>query len=233
MCSTEPSEITELPILHLDDDFVVFSKPGWMAVHRDSFSKRDEQFAMQTISAQTRQYVYPVHRLDRQTSGVMCFALTKDAARALQAALLSGDTRKDYLTLVRGETPEAFESARPLKNDRGEPRPARTEFRRLATFSRCSLLAARLFTGRKHQIRRHLSHLAHQIIGDASYGKGRINAFFRETYGLPRMFLHARRLTIAHPRTNEAMTFEDPLPDDLRGFLGRLPDVDEACVRGL
>ncbi|MCP3904843.1 MAG: pseudouridylate synthase [Planctomycetes bacterium] len=218
----------QLPILHLDDDLLAVAKPAGMTVHRDTWSRYDERFVLQTASDQVGRFLFPVHRLDRNTSGVICFACRREMAGPLQANLAAEEAVKEYLVLVRGETPESFVSDRPLTNDRKEPRPARTEFRRLATFSRCSLLEARISTGRHHQIRRHLNHLAHQVIGDSSYGKGRINAFFRAEYGLPRMFLHARRLVIAHPRDGATLDLRDPLPADLRGFLARLPDVEPA-----
>jgi tRNA pseudouridine65 synthase len=222
-----------LTILHFDDDLIAVSKPAGITVHRDAWSHHDEQFVLQTLSDQVSRFLYPVHRLDRNTSGVLCFACRREMTRILHENLAADEAIKEYLVLVRGETPETFISDRPLTNERKEPRPARTEFRRLATFSRCSLLAARLGTGRKHQIRRHLGHLAHQVIGDASYGKGRINNFFRTEFGLPRMFLHARRLVVAHPRSGEMLDLRDPLPDDLRGFLERLPDVEPALLESL
>ena len=222
----------DIPILHLDDDLVVVSKPAGVVIHRDQYTRREEPM-LQLVSTRLRRFIYPVHRLDRNTSGILCFALSSEAARHLQANLGASESSKRYLVLVRGTTEERFVSDRPLSNERREPRPACTEFERVAVFSRCSLLRARLRTGRRHQIRRHLGHLAHQVIGDSSYGKGRINAFFRETYGLPRMFLHAHHLTVAHPRTGETLRVDDPLPDDLRAFLGRLPDVDETLRASL
>jgi tRNA pseudouridine65 synthase len=222
-----------LSILHLDDELAVVSKPAGLLVHRDRRLGRGEPVVLQAVSEQLGRYVYPVHRLDRNTSGVLCFALTREAARTMQERLAAEETRKEYLVLVRGETPEAFESSRPLTNDRGERRPTHTEFRRLATFSRCSLLTARITTGRRHQIRRHLAHLAHHVIGDTSYGKGRINAFFRAEYGLPRMFLHAARLSVAHPATGLEMELRAALAADLRAFLQRLPDVDPDLLASL
>jgi tRNA pseudouridine65 synthase len=219
------AERIEIPIRWLDDDLVVVSKPGHISVHRGPRSEPGERFVLQTVRDQLLRHLFPVHRLDRQTSGLLAFGLSKELAAGLQASLQAEDADKRYLVLCRGETPEAFVSDRPLGDDKGVPQDARTEFRRLATFSRCSLLEARLFTGRTHQIRRHLDHLAHQVIGDTHHGKGRINRFFRDTYGLPRMFLHAWRLAFRHPRSGEPLELVDPLPADLLAFVRRLPDA--------
>lgn len=222
-----------LRILHQDAALVAVSKPGGMRVHRDAWSKAGERYVLQTLSRQIDRYLFPVHRLDAATSGVLVFGLTPESTRVLAAIFAEGRARKGYLVLVRNETPARFRSERALTGSDKTRKPSRTDFRRLATFSRCSLLLARPRTGRMHQIRRHLGHLAHQVIGDSSYGKGRINAFFRETYGLPRMFLHARRLVIPHPETGAPLVLRDPLADDLRAFLKRLPDCDPALIARL
>jgi tRNA pseudouridine65 synthase len=228
--SAEPR--APIPILHLDDDLVVASKPGGLIVHRTRESS-DRVFLLQELSAQVGRFLYPVHRLDRAASGAIIFAFSSEAARLLQAALGAEDARKEYLTLVRGSTPERWESDLSLKNENGVPQAARTSFERLAELFRLSLLRARIWTGRRHQIRRHLARAAHQVLGDSTYGKGRINAFFRETYGLPRLFLHAERIEIAHPRTGERLAVRAPLAEDLREFILRLPDCPREIVEGL
>lgn len=201
---------------------VAVSKPSGLLVHR-SREASDRVFLLQLLRDFLGTLVYPVHRLDRATSGVMVFALSPDDATRVQARL-EQDAAKEYLALARGETPEVFASTRELTNDAGVKQPARTDFERIATFFNCSLLRARIHSGRRHQIRRHLAHLAHQVIGDTSYGKGRINRSLRENFGLPRLFLHSHRLTMRHPRNDGWMQFHDPLPSDLREFLLRLPD---------
>ena len=201
-------------------------------VHRSSESQ-DRVFLLQVLSAQVGRFVYPVHRLDRAASGVIVFAFSSEDARLLQGTLNADDAKKEYLVLVRGSTPERWEVDRPLKNEAGVQQAARSSFERIAEFFRLSLLRATIFTGRRHQIRRHLARSAHQVIGDSSYGKGKINRFFRETYGLPRLFLHATLLELRHPRTEKRMALRAPLPEDLRDFLKRLPDYPAAIVATL
>lgn len=213
-----------IPILYRDDRLVAVDKPGGLLVHR-SDEASDRIALLQLLRDQIGAFVYPVHRLDRAASGVVLFALDPEAAAAAQARLTATETAKLYLALVRGSTHETFESRRPLHSDSGRLQNAWTEFRTLAEVSRCSLLEVRLRTGRRHQIRRHLAHLAHHIIGDVRYGKGRINRHMRDTYGLPRLFLHARTLRLAHPITDDPLTIESPLAPDLREFLARLPDA--------
>lgn len=186
---------------------------------------RDRVFLLQQVRDQVNEILYPVHRLDRPTSGALVFGLSGDDARRIHDNLKEPTSLKEYLVLVRGETPERWVSERPVKG-----KDARTEFERVATFSRCSLLEARLQSGRRHQVRKQLAHAAHQVLGDTSYGKGKINRFFRETYQLPRLFLHAHRLHFSHPRSGEPVEILAPLAPDLRAFLRRLPDVPYAAL---
>ena len=219
----------EFDILYEDDRFVAITKPGGMLVHRSNES-RDRVFVLQELREQLGRYLYPIHRLDRAASGVLLFALDSDAARAGQDALASDATRKEYLVLVRGDAADRWDIDRPLTDEGKTKKEARSAFVCLARFARCSLLRARIFTGRRHQLRRHLSYSRHQVIGDTTYGKGRINTFFRETYGLPRLFLHAHRLTLRQPFSGVTLSIESPLSGDLRDFLLRLPDFDPAAL---
>ncbi len=172
--------------------------------------------------------LWPVHRLDRASSGVLLFALDATNAAALQISLREGTKR--YLTLVRGLIEPEGTIDRPLKDDRGVPRDALTRWRRREELDGFSLVDVTIETGRRHQIRRHFAHLAHQIVGDSSYGKGRINRWLREAFGLPRLFLHAEEVTIAHPTSGEPMTIQAPLADDLSEFLDRFRRRGDAEV---
>lgn len=225
-----------IDVIYQDETLVVVNKPGGILVHRTREASRDTVFLVQELRNQLGFQVFPVHRLDRAASGALLFACSSAAARALQTALSEPETIKRYLVLCRGETPASWEVERPLSNPERGTQEARTHFETVAHFSRMSLVRARLFTGRRHQIRRHLAHSAHQVIGDTSYGKGRINRALRESYGLPRMFLHAEELAFRHPVHENRLRLRAPLATDLHQFLLRLPDVEatelQALLRG-
>lgn len=213
-----PPPLVEL--LHRDEQLVVVCKPPGLLVHRVPGS--DERVALlQTVRDQLGAYLYPVHRLDRPASGVLAFGLTQDAAARLQAALESDESRKEYLALVEGPCPERFESRRPLQAQSGKLQPAWTEFEALGQVPGATLLRARLRTGRHHQVRRHLAHLAHPILGDTVYGRRAPNARLR-ALGLERLFLHAARLVLPHPTTGATLDLRAPLSPDLRAVLERL-----------
>jgi tRNA pseudouridine65 synthase len=160
-----------------------------------------------------------VHRLDRATSGVLLFALTEAAASRLGSQLEAGGFEKRYLALVRGITAECFDldyPLRPLEAALDAPRkPARSSFTRLGTFERYSLLEAIPHTGRSHQLRRHLKHLSHPIVGDTRYGDGRHNRALRERFALRRLALHAACLAFTHPSTGQRIACRAELPEDL------------------
>jgi tRNA pseudouridine65 synthase len=209
---------------------VAVDKPGGLLVHRTREAAGERRALLQEVAAQVGRYLYPVHRLDRATSGIVVFALSSEDARRLQESLGSPGARKEYLALARGETAERFCVGRPLRDERGARKEARSSFRRLAVFAGCSLLLARIHTGRRHQIRRHLAHCAHQLLGDTTYGKGGINRYFRESFSMPRLCLHAWHLGFEHPRTGRRIGLRAPLAADLREFLARLPDCPASLL---
>jgi tRNA pseudouridine65 synthase len=209
-------------LLYDDPWLVAVDKPSGVAVHRGWAAERDVMLTR--VRDAVGAYVYPVHRLDRGSSGVLLFALDAETARALGEAFASGEVKKRYLALVRGVPEERLTIDHPvLRGERGGERvPAVTEVERLEVFGRYSLVAATPRTGRLHQIRRHLKHVSCPLIGDVRYGKGEHNRLFRERYGLHRLFLHASELAFAHPKTGEEIRVSAPLGEDLAGPLAML-----------
>ncbi len=209
------------PILYRDDDLVIVNKPSGLVVHRGFAT--DRVTAMAVVRDQIGRHVFPVHRLDRGTSGALAFALSSEGAAAVGACFEAGQATKRYLALVRGITPEEGLIDHPVPSSPDGPRvPARTRYRRLFAFERFSLVEALPETGRLHQIRRHFKHLSHPLVGDVNYGKGDINRLFRERFGLHRLALHALELRLAHPRSGEPVTVRAPLPEDLAGPWGKM-----------
>jgi tRNA pseudouridine65 synthase len=208
-----------LTIIYEDDDLVCINKPSGMLVHRGW--GKDGVPALQLLRDQLGQRLYPVHRLDRATSGALLFAKKSSVVREMQALFQSDSVTKRYLALCRGTDPELRWVDHPLSKeaDDGEKRPAQTAFRFLGGKGRYGLYEARPKTGRAHQIRRHLKHVSHPIIGDVRYGKGEHNRHFRETYDFHRLALHCAALSFAHPRTGARMWLEAELPDDFRALL--------------
>jgi tRNA pseudouridine65 synthase len=178
--------------------------------------------ALELVRDTVGAWVYPVHRLDRATSGVLVFALERNAARAVGRAFAEGRGAKRYLALVRGAPPDRVRVDHALSRDDGDPQDAVTEIETLARFGRYSLVEARPESGRTHQIRRHLKHLSCPIIGDVRYGKGEHNRLFRTRHGLHRLALHAASLTLTDPGTDAPVTIEAPLPEVLARTLAEL-----------
>ncbi len=220
-----------IDILYQDDDLLVADKPPGLLVHR-SRESADRVFLLQLLRDQVGRYLYPVHRLDRAASGAIAFALSSETARGLQASITSPTTRKEYLVLVRGSAADSGEIDRPLTGANGEKKEALTHYEKIGEVYRSSLLRVRIFSGRRHQIRRHLAHLSHQVIGDTTYGKGKINRFLREEHGLPRMFLHCARLAFDHPGGSGRIDVQAPLAEDLRSFLLGLPGCPPEILSG-
>jgi len=222
----EPSPDTpRLVLVHVDERVVVVDKPPGLLVHRTREAP-DRDVLLQRVRDALGGWVFPVHRIDRPCSGAVVLARDPDAARALQAALGAPDAEKVYVAMVRGTPPESGVYDRPLTDrSSGVVRPARTRFVRLAELPSigASLVAVRIDTGRRHQIRRHFAHAAHQLLGDTEHGKGWLNRRLRADYELPRLCLHAWRIDVAHPDGGR-LACVVPIAPDLVAFLARLPD---------
>ncbi|MBX9951177.1 MAG: tRNA pseudouridine(65) synthase TruC [Candidatus Obscuribacterales bacterium] len=211
----------QLPVLYRDEFMIAVGKPSGMIVHRgwDNDPVTASDIVRDDI---VHAQVFAAHRLDRATSGVLLFALDAQTARNLQKQMEAGGFQKRYLALVRGPMKEGCLLDHPIPKEKYHVRvPAITEFIPIAHKDRWSLVEARPKTGRLHQIRRHLKHLSHPIVGDVRYGKGDVNRFFRENYGLNRMALHALELTLKNSY-DEIITIQAPLPADLTEPLDKL-----------
>jgi tRNA pseudouridine65 synthase len=214
-----------LPVLFEDDAFVVVAKPSGMIVHRGW--ARDDDDALRCVRDQLGHHVFAVHRLDRGTSGTLLFAKASAYVQPAADALRSATACKTYLALVRGHMRSSVDVDHAIpRGERGDRVEARTTFDPVASSpeARCCLVRARPRTGRTHQIRRHLKHLSHPIVGDVRYGKGPLNREFREQWGLHRLALHALRLELPHPLDPTAphLRVEAPLPCSLTDPLSAL-----------
>lgn len=222
-----------LEVLFLDQDIVVVNKPSGLLVHRGL--AKDTDNALFRVRDQLGQRVYPAHRLDRGTSGALLFARHAEAAAQLGKQFESGSVQKSYLALVRGRPPAEGTIDHPIPRAEGAERvPAVTRFRCLESSprERCSLVAAFPLTGRFHQVRRHLSHIHHPLVGDVNYGRGDINRKYRAEYGLYRLALHAQRLVFTHPSNGSSLCVDAPLPADLDEPLRQLQLWPQAPLIG-
>lgn len=211
-----------LEILWRDEHLVAVFKPAGWLVHRTGLDAGETRFVLQTLRDQLGLHVFPAHRLDKGTCGVLLFALSPGVARSLTEAFTGRAVRKHYLALVRGWMPPWVDVDHALRPDDAPedspPQDAHTRVRRLGRLelpdaaeprfptTRASLVEAIPTTGRRHQIRRHLKHLAHPIIGDATHGKGPLNRWWAERLGLRRLWLHALRVELAHPVSGQALS---------------------------
>lgn len=218
--------VNPLQLIHHDAHVLAVHKPAGLLVHRSPIDRHETEFALQYArELNDGEHVYPVHRLDRPTSGLLLFARDADTASRLGQALMAGEIQKTYLAMVRGWTPERGVIDEPLRDkaiDRRDTREqvmreARTRYRRLAiteipvaiegyVSSRYSVVELQPETGRQHQLRRHLQHISHPIIGDTNYGRTRHNHYFAERFGGGRLMLAATALSFQHPATGTAMT---------------------------
>ena len=231
-----------LPIVYRDDALIAVHKPSGLLVHRSVLDRHETRFALQMLRDQIGQLVYPVHRIDKGTSGLLLFALDREVGRRLSSQFERGEVEKRYIAVVRGHPPESGEIDHPLARMADEhagiaasaaAQPAQTRFRRLATVelpyrvdrypsSRYALVELEPLTGRWHQLRRHLKHISHPIIGDATHGKGRHNRLFQELFGHLRLLLAATGMRLVHPGSGQALHLEAGLAEDFAEVIGRL-----------
>jgi len=221
-----------LKILYRDEDYIVVHKPVNLLVHR-SYRAADKIFLLQTLRNQIGQQVYPVHRLDRPTSGVICFALHSEAAREFSDQLQARQVKKTYWAILRGYCDLSGQIDHPVKTETGKQKQAAiTDYRLLATASfpiacrkyptsRYSLVEFSPQTGRYHQLRQHAAHISHHIIGDTMHGKGEHNRIFRENFGLSRLLLIAKQLEFYQYRQQQNILVETELESEFAAFIQR------------
>lgn len=232
-----------LSILYQDDELVAIRKPSGVMTHRSRIAEDDDPSAMERLRDQLNTWVYPIHRLDRATSGILLFGLNKESARKLHQSFTEGRVSKNYWMITRGHAPLTADIDRPLKEKRDRitdkkaqvDKPAQAAHTQIETLAhltlpiplgryptaRFSLVQASLKTGRRHQIRRHLAGLNYPIIGDTTHGRGEQNRFFRTHFMANRLMLAAVELTLPHPTTDRDLR----ITASLSGVMARLCDM--------
>lgn len=219
-----------LEIVYQDEYFVAVNKPAGMLVHRSWLDKHETQFVMQTLRDQIGQHVFPLHRLDRPTSGVLIFALSSEVASQVMPMFANHEMQKTYHAIVRGWIEEGGTLDYALKveldkiadkfaSEEKQAQEAVTDYQPLAKVeipistgrfptTRYCLMELSPQTGRKHQLRRHMAHLRHPIVGDTTHGDGKHNKLFREHFDSYRLLLHASSLNFVHPFTQQNITIK-------------------------
>ena len=219
-----------LEILYQDTHLIAINKPHGLLVHQSPIARDAEEFALQLLRDQLNQTVYPSHRLDRKTSGVLLFALDKESDRIMQQMFQNRQVEKKYLAVVRGFAPSEMTIDYALKNENEILQDAVTHFKTLEQYqidvpfgkhatSRYSLVEAMPETGRMHQLRKHFAHILHPIIGDRPHGCNKQNRFWLEKFQMNTMLLHASELSFIHPYTKEEIMIKADLSDEFKRVL--------------
>ena len=214
-----------LEVLFQDEHLIAINKPHGLLVHRSPIARDAEEFALQLLRDQIKQWVNPVHRLDRKTGGILLFALNKEVEIAMHQQFAENKVEKKYLAIVRGFTPDKEEIDYPLRKENGVLQDAFTSYVTLKRAeievpfgghpsSRYSLVEASPTTGRMHQLRKHFGHIFHPIIGDRPHGCNKQNRFFKETWGMTTMLLHASYQSFMHPVTGNKIEIKAPVQDE-------------------
>lgn len=234
----------EIPILFQDDDLIVINKPHGLLVHKTKMDFYEMTSALDYLREKFGNELYSVHRLDKPTAGVLVFARSKEMARVLSEQFASHSVKKEYWAIVRG-IPKDFteinhalkEEIDPLSDKKARTdKPAQeaiTQVKLLATAelpikvdkyptSRYALVSAMPITGRKHQIRRHLRHINHPIIGDINHGSSKHNRFFENEFKVRKLLLICTQMTFQHPKTGIQLSIKADLSQDFKFIMEKL-----------
>lgn len=243
-----------LSIIYQDEYLVAIHKPPGLLVHRSMIDRHETQFAMQMLRDQLGQHVFPVHRLDRPTSGVLLFALSSDIARLLTEQLTLKSVDKTYVAIVRGYAPESGHIDYALKEKLDKiadkqarqdkpPQPAVTDFSRLAKVelpfavgryqsARYSLVKLQPRTGRKHQLRRHMAHIFHPIVGDTTHGDGKQNQFIKQQFGFAGLALSCLQMSITHPVEQKRLVLRTEFDDRMANLISQW-QIDQSVIHNI
>lgn len=219
--------LNSLEIIFEDDYCILVNKPNNVLVHHAHHSRnvRDEASLLDLIKHDTHQTFYPVHRLDRKTSGVILLSKKKQYVSEFQELFTNQEIKKIYYGLVRGFAPQSVDIDSPVKGrDAKVYKEAQTALRSLDNItlnipvkpydtSRYSLVELKPRTGRMHQLRIHMQKISHPLIGDPKYGDNNHNIMFESNFGITNLFLHAGRLSFIHPFTSEKINAKAQFPE--------------------
>lgn len=222
-----------LEILYQDEYIAAINKPHGLLVHQSSIARDAEEFALQLLRDQIGQNVWPAHRLDRKTSGVLLFALDAETNKLLMTLFRENQVKKRYLALVRGFFPDELAIDYPLRKENGNLQEAFTKVKLIEKFevpfqigqhptSRYSLVEALPETGRMHQIRKHLAHVMHPIIGDRPHGCNKQNRYFKNEFQMETMLLHAAELIFKHPYNQKELSIKAQIQPEFERTLSLL-----------
>lgn len=225
-----------LEILYRDEHLIAINKPSGLLVHKSFYSGEADTYAIQELKKQIGQKVYPVHRLDRKTSGVLLFTLDRETLRIMSDQFATREVEKKYIAILRGWAKEEETIDYDLVNENEVTQNAVTHYRRLQTSeidlpflkhqtSRYCLVEATPETGRFHQLRKHFKHILHPILGCRKHGCNKQNKLWLQTFGISKMTLHAHQLTFNHPTSGEKITINATIDNDFKK-IGAILNLD-------
>lgn len=222
-----------MQVLFEDDDIIAINKPNGMFVHRTALDPLATEFVIQIVRDMIGHWVYPVHRLDRKTSGVLILAKNQEIQSILNEYFRDREVDKVYYAIARGYTDDEGSIDYAIENDRGKVQEALTHYKTIERAeinissgkfptSRYSLVEVKPETGRQHQIRKHLSHIFHPIVGDRPHGCNKQNRFFLEHFNMGSMMLHAASISFEHPVSKETTKVNAPIFGEFERMINEL-----------